>query len=331
MGVGLHELGMRYLIYVRALGSVGVFLVGLPCMAEQENRFAYEFEVELGVEVNVPHAGGTTDSEAFFSAEFGVEFQLTDKFLGFAELSLDGAVGKFDNKSEQSTDLELEQLGLTYDGGTHSASAGLIALRFGIAKDAAPGYFADDLVEEYDLSNAFGLTTAFEVGDGILSASFFAEEEWHLNASTNVDDFGNFALQYDLPRDNNTYHFGLRSLSRGLEGENIERGAVLGLTARLVDDLLLITEVASFQNWNGSPERAVFATVGAEYYWDHLAYSAAYSQKVVSEQATDQLLSLGVDWHISDETMLSVGYALGTEDRSKSSRFAVSFTRLLEK
>lgn len=307
MGVERHELRARYLIYTTTLCSVGALVVAAPCLAEQENRISYEFEVEIGLEADVSHAGGTTDSEAFISAELEIEFRLTDRFLGFVELSLDGAVGKFDNWTERSADLELEQLGVTYDGETISASTGLIAPRFGIAKDAAPGYFADGLVEEYDLSNALGLVTAFEIGDGILSATVSAAEELRLGDGIRVDDFGNFAMQYDLPRNNYTYHFGLRSLSRGLEGNNVERGAVLGLTACPLDDVLITAEIAAFQNWNGSSDRAVFTTVGAQYYWDGLAYSAAYSQKNVSGQSADQLLSLGVDWHINEESVLSVG------------------------
>lgn len=102
------------------------------------------------------------------------------------------------------------------------------------------------------------------------------------------------------------------------------------MTSRARNGFELVAEAAAFRHWEGSADRAVFATIGGSYDHGPATYSGSYSRRRIGLDANDHVVSLGIDWSFDESTTLSVGVARLLSSGSHASRVGFSVTRQFE-
>lgn len=330
------------MMHFRKIGPIFVLVAAAPAaLADEDTPWSIEAEVEVGVEAitsaDDPDAEVT---DTFVSIEIEAEVALSERVTLFSSLSLESVTDAEDDRAFEDLGLYVGELGLSFDFDPVTASVGKISPAFGSAWDTAPGYFGADFAEDYELEEMIGLSAEVELGEGVLTLSAFYPDDTRLSDSFgtrrgrndpsegdvgNTGKLNNFALQYDHEFDDTTLHFGLRHLNRGEEDFD-ESGAVLGVTHVFGENVEVIAEVAHFSNWEGGDARARIATIGASFAHGDFTYSAALSQRSISDAPTDRLIALGVDYEFENGMTLSAGFARITEEEEDTDSIGVSLT-----
>lgn len=321
--------------------AIVLAVMAQQAVADVDAPWSIEGELEVGVEAITSAEDPDAEvRDVFLSIEVEGELELSDRITLFSSLSLESVTDAEDDRAFEDLGLYVGEIGLAFDLDPVTLSVGKISPAFGSAWDTAPGYFGADFAEDYELEEMIGASAAIELGEGELTLSVFYPDDTRLSDSfgtrrgrNRADDgdvgntgrLDNFALQYDHEFDTTTLHFGLRHLSRGQEDFD-ENGAVLGVTQAIGENVALIAEVAQFNHWEGSEERARIATLGASFEHGAFTYSAAIGQRHFSDAPTDRLIALGVDYEFDNGMVLSAGFARTTEEEEKTEQIAVSLT-----
>ncbi|MEQ8294782.1 MAG: hypothetical protein RIA08_21495 [Roseovarius sp.] len=311
-------------------------LVGASCVAlaqgaqAEEGRFSWEGEVEVGIDSvfdsNVP---GNEGKDPFLKVEVAAAFALSEYFSVFGGLTLEEMTGP--SGSIEDLGLYVHELGFQFGNDRVTARVGKITPSFGTAWDAAPGYFASSLAEDYELTEQVGATVDFAVGEtGTLSVGLFYADDtslsrsWGFNRGKNRTVLGgagntgrldNGAIQWMQELGSTTYHVGLRHLSKGTGDVKDETGVVAGVAHSFAEagmPLELYAEVASFEGFGGSADDAVYATLGSAYLLGDTALSAAISHRDIDNFGSTSIFSLGVDHEF--ENGITIGGAIGRVD-----------------
>lgn len=329
---------------MNSLKVPGIALVSVTLFAQvglADDRWSVEAEIETGVEAVTSAQDPENEvSEVFVSVDLEAEFALSERTTLFSALSLESITDAEKDRAFQDMGIYFSELGLSFDLEPVTLSIGKISPAFGSAWDTAPGYFGADFAEDYELEEMIGLSAALEMGQGALTLSAFYPDDTRFSDSWgtrrgrnstsnggvgNTGKLNNLALQYDHDFDATTLHFGLRHLNRG-EEDHDENGVVLGMTHVFGDEVEIIAELAHFNGWEGSPDDASIATIGARFERGPINWSAALSQRHVSGAPVDRLIALGMDVTFENGMTLSAGVARTVEEDEDTDEIAVSLT-----
>lgn len=307
-------------------GLVGLLVAGATSAAAQDAGFAWEGSVEVGVDSTLradDQAAEVTD--AYISAEAAFEAALSDRITAFGALSLESVTDAEDDRAFEDMGLYVSALGLRFGFGDTMVSVGKLNPVFGVAWDAAPGFYGTSLAGDYELSEMIGVTVETPVGaaGGTLSFAAFYADDTALSNSIgnkrgrnsvaaggvgNTGKLNNVALQYAQDFGDTTAWVGARHLSAGVGGSFDETGVVAGASHDFGNGISMIGELAHFTNAGGEDANATYATLGGAYALDDWTFSAT-ATLIDAESNTDSMIALGVDRALTENVEVNFGLA----------------------
>ena len=311
--------------------SGGAFLLASAAtvQAEGHSPFSWEAEIEIGVENTFKSDNPTAEvTNAFLTTEVAVEYKVTDIVSLFAGLTLESVTDPTDDRAFEDMGLYVDEIGIALNFDRATLAFGKITPAFGLAWDAAPGYFGAGFAEDYELSEALGVTGSFELGGGTLSAALFFMDNSSFSRSLGTDrgrnttaaggvgntgKLNNLALQYDFEAGNTAYTLSGSLLSAGVGDVKDQTGVAFGAVHALNDNIELIGEVALFNGFGGADVDANYVTVGGAFSQGPWTYAASYTRRDVSNAPVDRLMTLGLDYTFSNDITLSSGLAFAKE------------------
>lgn len=317
--------------YLSGAASASAILLGCAAGAQAEGdpRFIYEAEIEIGVDSVVSSDDPLGEvTNAFASAEVAIEYAVTDVVSVFAGLTLESITDPTDNRAFEDMGLYISDLGVNLTFDQITLTFGKFGPAFGLAWDAAPGYFGTAFAEDYELSEMIGVGATMALGAGNLSAAVFYQDDSALSRSWGTDrgrttvgaggvgntgELNNVALQYSLETSNTLYSASASLLSAGLGDVEDQKGLTFGVVHALNDHVALIGEIAGFDGYGGTTDRANYLTLGGAYTQGAYTYAASYTRRDVSNAPVDHLISLGLDYTFQNDITLSSGYAYADE------------------
>ena len=221
--------------------------------------------------------------------------------------------------------LYIDELGLRFSFGETALSVGKISPVFGVAWDAAPGFYGTSLAEDYELSEMIGATVDTPIGtNGALSFAVFYVDDTALSNSIgtrrgrnsvaaggvgNTGKLNNVALQYTHDFGDTVVWGGGRFLSAGQGDVSDETGITAGVSHDFGNGFDMIGEVAHFNGAGGTNDDATYLTLGGAYAVDDWVFSATGSVVDVNAGGNDTMLALGIDRAITDNTEINFGVA----------------------
>ena len=225
-------------------------------------------------------------------------------------------------------------MGLRFDLGGAIVSAGKISPVFGVAWDAAPGFYGTSLAEDYELAEMIGLTaeTTLASTGGVLSFAVFYADDTGLSNSVgtkrgrnsvaaggvgNTSKLNNFAIQYTQEFGATTGWVGARQLSAGTGDVSDENSIIAGLAHDFGNGFDTIFEVAHFSGAGGKDENATYATLGGAYGLGDWTFSST-GTLVDTQSGTDSMIALGVDRALTENSEINFGLARFDVDGVKS-------------
>ena len=210
------------------------------------------------------------------------EAALTNRITAFGGLTFESVSDAVESRQLDDLGLYVSELGLRFDLGGAIVSAGKISPVFGVAWDAAPGFYGTSLAEDYELAEMIGLTaeTTLASTGGVLSFAVFYADDTGLSNSVgtkrgrnsvaaggvgNTSKLNNFAIQYTQEFGATTGWVGARQLSAGTGDVSDENSIIAGLAHDFGNGFDTIFEVAHFSGAGGKDENATYATLGGAY------------------------------------------------------------------
>ncbi len=326
------------------IGAVSgcALLLTSAAMVEAEGHapFTWEGEIEIGAENTFNSDDPTAEiTNAFLSAEVTVEYKVSDVVSFFAGLTLESVTDPTDDRAFEDMGLYVNEIGIALNFDRATLAFGKITPAFGLAWDAAPGYFGAAFAEDYDLSEALGATGSFDLGGGMLTASLFFLDDSALSRSLGTDrgrnttaaggvgntgELNNLALQYDFKAGNTAYTISGSLLSAGVGDVKDQTGFAFGAAHALNDNLELIGEVVLFNGFGGADVSANYVTLGGAYSQGPWTYAASYTRRDVSNVPVDHLMTLGLDYTFTNDITLSSGLAFAKEGGVDSQTLGLS-------
>lgn len=322
--------------------SMGAFLLASAALVQAEGHspFVWEGEIEIGVETTFKSDDAAAElTNAFLTAEVAAEYNVTDLVSVFAGLTFESVTDPTDDRAFEDMGLYVNEIGVALNFDRATLAFGKITPAFGLAWDAAPGYFGAGFAEDYELSEALGATGSFEVGSGTVSASLFYLDDSVLSRSLGTDrgrntiDAGgvgntgklnNAALQYDFEAGDTAYTFSASFLSAGVGDVKDQTGFAIGAVHALNDAVELIGEVAVFNGFGGADVSANYVTLGAAYSQGPWTYAASYTRRDVENAPVDHLMTLGLDYTFENDITISSGLAFAKEGGVDGQTFGLS-------
>ncbi|MEP1766221.1 MAG: hypothetical protein ABJJ53_06200 [Sulfitobacter sp.] len=322
-------------------GLYAVALLGSTGAYAQETGFAWEGSIEIGIDSTVDADDSAAElTDTYVSIEVAFEAAFTDRFGAFGTLSLESVTDAEDDRAFEDLGIYVGELGLSYAFGDTVVKAGKISPTFAVAWDEAPGFYGTTLAEDYELSEAIGVSvdTPVGAGGGVLSFAAFYADDTFLSDSVgtrrgrnSADDGGvgntgqlnNFALQYTQEFGDTTAWVGARILSAGEGDLKDETGFVTGLTHDFGNGFNMIGELAFFDGAGGTDEDATYVTLGGAYSVDDWTFSAA-TTLIDVEGGTDSMIALGVDRAINDALEVNFGLARFDVGGEKSTALGIA-------
>jgi hypothetical protein len=244
--------------------------------------------------------------------------------------------------------LYLEELFLAYRIGEGGFRIGKFDPNFGLAEDAAPELYGDDLAGDYELEERIGVSidvpfdalggthvasvTAFTADTTVLSDSLFTSRGRLRRADGGVSNTAypeSFVLSLAGEIEGTGYSLGFRRQSAGTngnadedgeadeDGNTDEYGGVVGLT-RTVDlagiETTLFGELAYFPHFDGGRESVRFLTVGAEADLGDFVLPAVYGLRKVEGSSADEIATVSLEYELRDGLSISAGYRFLQEE-----------------
>lgn len=307
-------------------GLCSLALLGGQAALAQDARFTWEGSVEVGVDSTVRSDDPTAEfSDTYLSLEAAFEAALTDRITAFGGVTLESMTDATDDRSFDDLGLYISELGLRFDFGETFVSAGKVSPVFGVAWDAAPGYYGTSLAEDYELSEMIGVTVDTPLGtDGKVTFALFYADDTFLSDSIgnrrgrnsvaaggvgNTGKLNNIALQFSREFGGTTAWVGARHLSAGAGDVSNETGVVAGLTHTFGNGWDMIGEVAHFNGAGGTTADATYTTLGASYALDQWTFSGTGTMVNTTGASNDTMVALGVDRQVTDRTEINFGLA----------------------
>ncbi|MBW4963586.1 hypothetical protein [Sulfitobacter sp. CW3] len=324
---------MKTTVFVAALCAVSI--TGATAVSAQETGFEWEGTAEIGVDSTLSSDDASaelTDTYVTISAAF--EAALTNRITAFGGLTFESVSDAVESRQLDDLGLYVSELGLRFDLGGATVSAGKISPVFGVAWDAAPGFYGTSLAEDYELAEMIGLTaeTTLASTGGVLSFAVFYADDTGLSNSVgtkrgrnsvaaggvgNTSKLNNFAIQYTQEFGATTGWVGARQLSAGTGDVSDENSIIAGLAHDFGNGFDTIFEVAHFSGAGGKDENATYATLGGAYGLGDWTFSST-GTLVDTQSGTDSMIAPGVDRALTENSEINFGLARFDVDGVKS-------------
>jgi len=325
------------------LAAAALISTGQMAYAEENSRYT----IDLEIEANAVSTFSADDRNAEFNDIYAEVTLVGEVELGagvsfFAEVLLEPISDPSDDTFFDNHGLFVSEIGFAYSNDNFSLTAGKISPAFGLAWDAAPGFFGVDFAEDYELGDSLG--AALEVpftlagGEHAITASVFYLDTTFLSRSTfaktgrtttadggagNTEKLDNFTLQLAGAFGETDYNLSLRHLSAGLGDVDDDQGVSFALQ-RAFGDFSVLGEVASFENFGGTADDVTYGTLGASYAWNKWSLSGSYTARNGVANANDYIASIGADYEFADDLVVSLGLNQMEEDNQESNAIAFS-------
>ena len=275
----------------------------------------------------------------------------------------------FDSVLDEGGDLFFENHGLFIEtlyakfqfNGTKFI-AGKYNPAFGLAWDEAPGLYGADFADDYELTErvGFGISKEFDeltVGTIEITASIFQQDRSVLSNSiitergrttlansgvSNTDKPESFTLVvegYDIPGASELlYNVSYSFQSAGVEDLADEHGYSFGLTGENnIGSIPLkwITEIAYFDNAEGTNDNLTYFTLGGEFNFEELfnlalSYTGRYRDVIDDDDLDDHLFQVSASRKVIDNWDLSIGYKYLKEDDDEDHTIGVLIEKNIE-
>ena len=326
-----------------ALAATALISAGQIAYAEGSSGFTLDLEIETAA-ISTFSADDPAAEFTDVNAEVTLvaEVELGGGFSAFSEILFETVVDPTDDVFFDNHGLFVSEIGLAYANDTFSVAAGKISPAFGLAWDAAPGYFGADLAEDYELGDSIGasIEVPFELAGGehsftaavfyldttLLSRSIITKRGRTTTAdggAGNTEKLDNFAIQFAGAFGDTEYNLSFRQLSAGQGDVDDDKGISFGLQHSF-GDFTVLGEVASFDNFNGTADDVTYGTLGASYAMDKWTFSGSYTTRDGVADANDYLASIGVDYDFGNDLVVSFGLNQFEETNQKSNAVALS-------
>ena len=299
-------------------------------LVKESNKKISELAKTVGNVGPTAEKAGLTFEELFSALATGTKVGLRTSTVVD---SLRTALAATFRPSEQATELA-EELGLQFDTGVAAFQVGKVHPVFGTAWDAAAGFYASSLAEDYELAEQIGVLAEVDLGDaGVLAMGVFYADDTVLSESAgfnrgrnssaaggagNTGKLNNVALQWGKEWDATFDYAGVRFLSASTGDVSDETGFVAGLGHAFDGGLDVFAEVAAFDGYGGTTDNATYATLNAAYAIGNLTLSGTYGYRDVDSAGSTDLISIGADFELANG--MTIGGAVakvddaGTED-----------------
>ncbi|MGB0959508.1 MAG: porin [Halocynthiibacter sp.] len=302
--------------------------------------FSYEGSLELGINSAIDAPTPADEfTDAYATGELALEYEFSNGITAFAGLTAESVTDATKDRAFEDIGLYVDSLGVNFALGSATVTIGKFAPAFGLAWDAAPGYFGADFAEDYEIAEQIGIGAEFDVAGGTLALSTFYADNTGLTESLgenrgrsrvadggngNTGKLNNFAVQFTKEFGATTAHAGALFLAKGISETEDTKGLSLGVTHAISDDFEIIAELAHFDGWEGTSNKATYATLGGAYGMGNFTYSASVTSRKVSGTASDTLASLGVDYAINDMTEINAGLGFADEGGANTTSAALA-------
>lgn len=319
--------------------------------ADDHVSLVVDLEVETGV--SSIFSGPTAADEitdVYGEATLNAEWRLGAGISAFTEITVESVLDPTDDRFFEDIGAYVATLGLAYSHESFTFGGGKIHPAFGVAWDAAPGFFGTDLAEDYELSEAIGffVDVPFAAAGGEHTASlaiFYTDtsalsDSWGTKrgrtsladgGAGNTEELNNFAFQLDGAFGDTAYNLGFRKLSAGQGDVSDETGGSLALVHDFdVNGNLLsvLGEVAYFDGFGGTTDDVTYATLSGAYTVENLTYIASLTNRDGVGGFNDTLVSIGVDFDFGNDLVASVGLGQFEEGGAKSKMVGFSINKV---
>lgn len=337
----------------RCLGPLAATCLFCAAPAAWADGAKPEFNANLTVEIaDLVVFEAQAPEQELNDASATIEGDLSLVFPGGAGLrstiTLEPATDAEGDRFFQDFGLYAEELHLFGPIGEGEWRIGKFNLDFGLANDAAPTLFGDEIVDDYELTERIGVAVEIPLVPGqdepALTAAVFTADSTPLSDSvgtrrgrlhrrdggvsnTGAPDSAMLGLAGNSG--GTAYSAGLRYQSAGRGDEADEYGGVLGLTheVRLAGlDTVLLGEAAYFPHFDGEREPAAFVTLGAAVALGEFALSAVLGQHWDDGSSEGRLATVELDYELSDTVTISAGYRFLNDEGQTSHSAGLQLT-----
>lgn len=288
------------------------------------SAFSWELAVEIGYgDTYKSNTAGNEFHDLYAIGELVAEAAIGDNVSVFAGLTWESMTDATANRSFGDMGLYIDSLGLQFEAGNATFQVGKVAPTFGNAWDWGIGFFAVDLVEDYELTEMLGglADVGFGNGNTLSFGVFFADtsvlsESVGFNRGRNTKAAGgagntgklnNASLQWSREMGSTAFHIGARHLSAGQGDVSDENGVVAGIGHSFTSSgtpLDIFAEVASFEGFGGTNDDATYAMLNAAYAFGDLTVSGVYSMRDITSAGKTKLVSLAMEYPLTDNILI---------------------------
>lgn len=303
-----------------------VALAAGSASADDTKRLNWAGTLEFGVDAVVSSdTPGAALSDTYMTLDLSAEFAISDRVAIFAAITAESVTGAVDDRVFEDIGVYVAELGLRFDLDVALISAGKISPAFGIAWDAAPGFYGTALAEDYELSEAIGISAETAQGAaGSLSLAVFYADETRLSDSFgtrrgrnatanggagNTGTLNNVALHWRHAIGETKISASARLLKAGQGDPSDERGLALGVVHGLSNGIELVGEIARFTGFGGTSDDATYATLGASQAIGNWTWAASWARRDVTSTGRDDLVSVGLARTFANGMELGAGIA----------------------
>jgi len=347
-------------------GSAVSLILALSASGAVAKDASYPFIIgELELELANDNVFRSNDAASAFNslnptAAFAAEIGLTPIFSMHLGLTFEQVFDPTDDNYFQDLGLYVDTLHLQANLGDVEIIAGKFAPSFGQAWDVTPGLFGTELVEDYEITEMFGVGFALPLDSGdrgihtvransfLVDTTFLSESMFSNRGRVSRSDGGpantgklnNFTATLDgknmaaLP--GLSYSLGFAYLSAGEGDLADETGYSLGLLQEFdLDNATKVGingEIAHFNNAGGSFDDATYYTAGlslARGPWHgEIAGTIRDTGFDGGGSATAQFIQFSSGYDFGNDLDISAGYAYGDDDGTDSHVFGIRLTKI---
>lgn len=335
---------MRKLLFPAALLSA--VQISTAFAAEEESY--PKLSGELGMELQDDWTFSSDDEEAelndlYPTLTLGAKLAFNEAFSINLEATLEPVEGATDDRAFEDLGGYVNILTANYDSEYFSVYAGKFTPNFGLAWDATPGLYHDDINADLELAEmwGFGGEVPFKLaGEHAVSGSIFFADTTFLSDSAgksrgpldkkdggpaNTESLSSFALALngnfeDLP--GFEYHMGFSALEEGDDGDQSQLGYVAAVqySHKITDDVTLtpLVEYAYLDNAGGvDGDSAKYLTGSLGLEFGKWAASATYQRRDTETggaDLNDYVAALTVGYTFDIGLGLSAAYRFAEEE-----------------
>lgn len=316
-------------------GASLVFCAGQS--SAQNTEFSWEGEIEIGLEEVFDSDDPANElRDVYLNVELGGELAFSNGIAIFSTLKAESVEDLVEDRTFEDIGLFVEELGVSFPiGSTATLTVGKFAPTFGVAWDAAAGFFGSSIAEDYELTEqlGFAVDVEFDQVGGVLSAAVFYADDTVLSESVGTDrgrndsDFGGAGNTGELDNatltwtqyfgDDTAFQFGIRHLSASTGDVDDETGAVASISHVFDNGFGVFAELAAFENFGGSADDATFATLNGVYGIGNTSISGTYATRDLDSEGDTDLFSVAVEYEFSNGIL--IGGALAHVDEAGTS------------